>query len=253
MRFWNVWNTLHSMSKRLLLRVNGDKVALTPPLRDEFVRFATVVEQLHGKLTSGFVEMVYTVRTEVAKDEVVFWHRKNGDPVLPNKSQIRNFVRSVASFSAAAEKANLLVDRSPLSNKPSPVQQLPDGSYCLTIDDDKSTDKRHALHSPKVDPPAAVVLKGRGQPVIVLGHEKPALTRLQYKLIEAILKAEPDGLTKDDIESMCGSARRILTNLKTQDADWAKVIHSGKAGRRYRIYASVNDAGLGSYDAVSNE
>lgn len=91
--------------------------------------------------------------------------------------------------------------------------------------------------TPHKDRPAgpAVQLGPPGEPCIVLGRKKKPLTEAQYTLIEALIREGVRGLTKDAMEAIRPSARRILKTLRT-DADWAKVIlMAGQTNGRYRI------------------
>jgi hypothetical protein len=81
----------------------------------------------------------------------------------------------------------------------------------------------------------AVVLGRPGMPCRVLNTEKPALTDGQHAVVAALLKAGAEGLSKDALESVRSSARRILKVL-SKDSDWANVIlRPGKTNGRYRI------------------
>lgn len=76
-----------------------------------------------------------------------------------------------------------------------------------------------------------------GDPCRVLGKEKKPLTDAQYAVITRLLKAGPAGLSKDALEAVRPSARRILRNLR-KDKDWAKVIRMpGQTNGRYRLKA----------------
>ncbi len=85
---------------------------------------------------------------------------------------------------------------------------------------------------------SAVVLKGPGDHVEVLGKIKPPLTFAQYAVVIALLEAGEDGLTKDGLDARSGhsDARKILKRLHDSDLDWAAVIQMpGRSGCRYRI------------------
>jgi hypothetical protein len=61
------------------------------------------------------------------------------------------------------------------------------------------------------------------------------LTDGQHAVVAALLKAGAEGLSKDALESVRSSARRILKVL-SKDSDWANVIlRPGKTNGRYRI------------------
>lgn len=88
---------------------------------------------------------------------------------------------------------------------------------------------------PKVPPTPTVVLGRPGDPCMVMGKKKKALTDGQRAVVDALLKAGDNGLTKDGLEGVRSSARRILKTLR-QDADWAKVIlMPGQTNGRYRL------------------
>jgi hypothetical protein len=89
---------------------------------------------------------------------------------------------------------------------------------------------------PPPQPP--VVLNGQGEPVFVLGHEKPALTDAQYDVVQALCEAGEAGLNKDELvtKSGRGDARGILSRLAEKDTEWNIVLsRPGKPGGRYRI------------------
>ncbi len=82
---------------------------------------------------------------------------------------------------------------------------------------------------------ASVELHGPGEPCNVLGKEKKPLTDAQYAVISRLLEAGTEGLSKDALEAVRPSARRILRNLR-KDKDWAKVIRMpGQTNGRYRL------------------
>lgn len=80
-----------------------------------------------------------------------------------------------------------------------------------------------------------ILLGEPGRPCIVNGKEKPPLTDGERAVVTALLDAGSDGLTKDALEAVRPSARRILGRLR-KDPDWAKVIlMAGRTNGRYRI------------------
>ena len=90
-------------------------------------------------------------------------------------------------------------------------------------------------------PASAVVLQGRGKPVVVFGKQKGALTKAQYDVVEALLIAGENGLSKDslEVEGKHSDARRVLKRLANGDPDWGRVIlFPGKGGQglKYRIF-----------------
>ncbi|QYK49190.1 MAG: hypothetical protein KF838_04890 [Phycisphaeraceae bacterium] len=89
---------------------------------------------------------------------------------------------------------------------------------------------------PPVQKGPRVVLGNRGEPCLVDGKEMPPLTDGRYAVIEALIKAGEDGLTKDAIEAVRGSARRMLEDLSELHPEWAAVIQmAGQTNGRYRI------------------
>lgn len=92
-----------------------------------------------------------------------------------------------------------------------------------------------------VQPPATVVpllLRGRHLGPIVMGKTKGRLTKPQYDVIEALVKAGDTGLSKDglDWESQHTEARKILRRLAAKDADWAAIIiFPDKPHQHYRL------------------
>lgn len=89
---------------------------------------------------------------------------------------------------------------------------------------------------PPVQKGPRVVLGKRGEPCIVDGKQMPPLTDGRYAVIDALIKAGEDGLTKDALEAVRGSARRMLEDLSELHPEWAVVIQmAGTTNRRYRI------------------
>jgi hypothetical protein len=89
---------------------------------------------------------------------------------------------------------------------------------------------------PNTDPP--IVLGRFGDQPMVHGKLKPRLTWAQHRVVQALLAAGNEGLTKDQLDSHSGhsDARKILKRLHDSDSDWAGVIHMpGIPGCRYRI------------------
>jgi hypothetical protein len=87
----------------------------------------------------------------------------------------------------------------------------------------------------KSTPTPLVVLGSPGLPCRVMEKQKDALTHAQHAVIAALVEAGEDGLSKDAIEAIRKSARRMLVDLR-RDADWAAVIiMPGKTNGRYRV------------------
>lgn len=80
-----------------------------------------------------------------------------------------------------------------------------------------------------------VVLGRAGDPCTVNGKPKKALTDGQHAVVAALIEAGDEGLTKDAIEAVRSSARRMLDDLR-KDSDWASVIiMPGQTNGRYRV------------------
>jgi len=100
--------------------------------------------------------------------------------------------------------------------------------------------QRHASSNgtrtaPNVQPTPMVVLGRAGDPCTVKGKPKKALTDGQHAVVAALIEAGDEGLTKDAIEAVRSSARRMLDDLR-KDSDWASVIiMPGQTNGRYRI------------------
>jgi hypothetical protein len=83
-----------------------------------------------------------------------------------------------------------------------------------------------------------VILGKRSDEPTVNGRRKHRLTKARYDVVEALLAAGDDGLSKDclAIESKHGDANRVLKRLADSDPDWAQAIQmAGMPGGRYRI------------------
>lgn len=89
--------------------------------------------------------------------------------------------------------------------------------------------------APNVQPTPMVVLGRAGDPCTVKGKPKKALTDGQHAVVAALIEAGDEGLTKDAIEAVRSSARRMLDDLR-KDSDWAGVIiMPGQTNGRYRV------------------
>lgn len=159
---------------------------------------------------------------------------------------IKKLCTDVADGVLGAEDRELLRRmRDALEGRPQIV-----GAGGLTHDDamEKLRDERHdewATTECSEEPPPAehapVVLQGQGEPVLVLGKEKPRLTSVRYDVVKALLAAGKDGLTKDDLDRKSGhtEARKRLYDVAKLNEDWNSVIQlPEKSGGRYRIRRS---------------
>jgi hypothetical protein len=80
-----------------------------------------------------------------------------------------------------------------------------------------------------------VVLRGIGQKPIVCGKEVEAITEPRYRVVEALIKAGPDGLSKADMEAVKANAIRYLSELSKRPG-WKKaIIMAGQPWKKYRI------------------
>ena len=107
----------------------------------------------------------------------------------------------------------------------------------ITVNDERSITAivERAKLRRRTDPRTSIRIGEPGEPCHVLGNEKRPLTDGQYAVISRLLKAGSDGLSKDAIEAVRPSARRILKTLR-KDPDWAKVIlMPGQTNGRYRL------------------
>jgi hypothetical protein len=81
-----------------------------------------------------------------------------------------------------------------------------------------------------------VKLFGPNDAPLIDGKPKSPLTKTRYDVVRLLIKAGPEGLTKDGLASEHGGAVNSLKALAEGDGDWKKVIKlAGKPGRRYRI------------------
>jgi hypothetical protein len=71
----------------------------------------------------------------------------------------------------------------------------------------------------------------------VLGKAKPILRRKQYRVISRLLEAGRRGLSKPQLQMICGDAIGILDRLRKSDPDWASITHfpGRKGSGTYRI------------------
>jgi|GEM_PF-6004372 len=83
-----------------------------------------------------------------------------------------------------------------------------------------------------------VTLGKSGDEPIVRGKRKGRLTLPRHNVVEALLAASDDGLSKDSLATESGhsDAVNILKRLAESDPDWKAVIKlAGRPGGRYRI------------------
>ena len=108
------------------------------------------------------------------------------------------------------------------------------GGFMTANRQPEDTNESHRVNAvPKAGVPA-VTLSPASRSAVVRGSNKP-LNIAQYDVIESLVNARPNGLTKDGIERVRTDARGILRRL-LKDNDWASVIHmAGVTSGRYRI------------------
>lgn len=97
-----------------------------------------------------------------------------------------------------------------------------------------------SVEKPAASPPMSwdelVKLGGPDDPPVVLGKRKPRLRPKPYALIEALVKAGPDGLYLHELRKVCRSFRDILKELGSDDDYKAVIKFPGEPwGGRYRI------------------
>jgi hypothetical protein len=79
------------------------------------------------------------------------------------------------------------------------------------------------------------MLDGKSRTATVNGKVKH-LNKSQYKVIEALVKYRPLGMTLESLQKISGDARGILTRMRDKNDEWASVIHMAEApGGRYSI------------------
>jgi hypothetical protein len=86
-----------------------------------------------------------------------------------------------------------------------------------------------------LQPGPSVVLGEPGRPCYVRGREKPPLTDGTRAVIEALLDAGSEGLSKEGLQGVRPSALRMLKDLR-EDPDWqAVILMARRTNGRYRI------------------
>ena len=106
-----------------------------------------------------------------------------------------------------------------------------------SIFDSDDSGEQHLQLTP-VAQSKAVILYGPQDRPEVNGKRKEPLTRPQYDVVLALIRARDDGLTKDQLDekSKHGDARKIMGRLADNDDDWkAVLLLAGITGGRYRI------------------
>jgi hypothetical protein len=97
-----------------------------------------------------------------------------------------------------------------------------------------AVERRRAIDCP-------VILRGQGKSPEVLSRSVPPLTSPCYKLIEALIEAGEEGLSKGQLDDIATNGPKYLRNLKKAQPDtWGRVIlMAGNKGNRYRIASST--------------
>ena len=82
----------------------------------------------------------------------------------------------------------------------------------------------------------SVILRGMHKRPIVKGRKVKPLTSGRYDLIRRLIEAGEGGMTKDEMEFTCSSARTMLKALCKRNEGWDNVIHMAKeTGGGYSI------------------
>lgn len=78
-----------------------------------------------------------------------------------------------------------------------------------------------------------VVLRGPKAPPIVGGISQAVLTKAEYDVIEAVVAAYPNRLSKDDLEiqSGRGDARKIFGRISKKSKEWTAALYLPGAKR----------------------
>lgn len=180
----------------------------------------TTVDEFHRRF-SGELSRVYSyvgVPAKTAAEKLFDLHHRHAE-------QVGAVMRNMMILHVDARRRGLLPDTClvnyafdagrPASHKASPTDDV--------------------ASQPVVTNGPSVVLGDPGRPCAVRGKEKKPLTDAQRAVVAALIEAGPNGLTKDSLELIRPSARRILKQLQ-QDCDWAQVIlMPGQTNGRYRI------------------
>ena len=70
----------------------------------------------------------------------------------------------------------------------------------------------------------------------VFGIKQPPLTEKQSNVIKKLIEAGPNGISKSELESLAGDARKTLKRIHESTSEWGEaILLPGKPGRRYRI------------------
>lgn len=167
----------------------------------------------HGNMTQAetyFLDFVQIQIAEYKADVTVKWQRmvKRADAIGAKRNAERQSAPASPPSAGSADGAAPADSKSP----PPPPPPLP-----------------------PVRKGPRVVLQQRGEPCIVDGKEMPPLTDGRYAVVEALIKAGEDGLTKDAIEAVRKGARKMLEQLSAMPG-WADVVQmAGQTNGRYRI------------------
>lgn len=145
-----------------------------------------------------------------------------------NSEQHENIHTTIAPPSVAAAKKEM-ADARRVPNELSRAQQ-----NRHVVSTDKAAQSK-AKASPEAIEHPVLQLGRPGESCFVFGRQKKPLTDGQHAVVSALMMAGDEGLTKDGLEAVRPSARRILKTLR-EDIDWAKVVVlPGQTNGRYRI------------------
>lgn len=87
-----------------------------------------------------------------------------------------------------------------------------------------------------VTSPCRVVLRGQKQKPVVSGNEKEMLPKKRYEVVEALVNAWPNSMSKGQLEKISTDYWRMLNELSESDPDWKAVIEFAReAWGGYRI------------------
>ena len=127
----------------------------------------------------------------------------------------------------------------PTGRAKTPARAVPAGG--APLEEPAGPGQDQVSPEPQVTPTAKskrVTLFGPGDAPLIDGKKKSSLTKVQYKVILALIHAGEQGLTKDGLidKSGHGDGRKVMRRLADKDSAWKNVlVFAGKTGRGYRI------------------
>lgn len=157
------------------------------------------------------------------------------DTRLAIRTLIDQLVGLIYSNGGETEESFVVGAASSLCDRGQRLQAAFEALNAQAVSQQPHATSKGAQGAPKVPPPPMVVLGRPGDPCTVKGKQKKALTDGQHAVVAALLGAGDEGLSKDAIEGVRPSARRMLEDLR-KDPDWAAVIiMPGQTNGRYRV------------------